>query len=132
MPSRAPENGDDALRRTGPGGSPDNAALNKLLKETDNRWAAAAVGSHEVSSLELATGKSLMAIGGFSGGDPYPTLAQFQKYVADGQIHYFIGGEQRGPGRPGPGTEILEWVKAHFTAADVGGTTIYDLTTPVS
>ncbi|WP_280271179.1 ArnT family glycosyltransferase [Nocardia wallacei] len=131
MPSGATGSDDKVLRRTGPGRSPDNAALNTLLRGTDNRWAAAAIGSHEVSSLELATGKSLMAIGGFNGGDPYPTLAQFRKYVADGQIRYFIGGEQRGPGRSGPGAEIVEWVKTHFTAVDVGGTTVYDLAAPV-
>ena len=33
-----------------------------------------------------------MAIGGFNGSDPSPTLAQFQEYVADGEIHWFIGG----------------------------------------
>ncbi|MFJ1456448.1 ArnT family glycosyltransferase [Nocardia sp. N2S4-5] len=132
MPSGATGSDDKVLRRTGPGRSPDNAALNTLLRGTDNRWAAAAIGSHEVSSLELATGKSLMAIGGFSGGDPYPTLDRFRKYVADGQIRYFIGGEQRGPGRSGPGAEIVEWVKTHFTAVDVGGTTVYDLAAPVS
>ena len=31
-----------------------------------------------------------MAIGGFNGTDPAPTLAQFEKYVAEGKIHYFI------------------------------------------
>ena len=34
----------------------------------------------------------VMAIGGFNGSDPSPTLAQFQQYVADGKVHYFIGG----------------------------------------
>ena len=33
-----------------------------------------------------------MAIGGFNGSDPAPTLAQFQDVVADGEIHYFIAG----------------------------------------
>ena len=33
-----------------------------------------------------------MPIGGFNGSDPSPTLAQFQQYVADGRIHWFIGG----------------------------------------
>ena len=42
-----------------------------------------------------------MAIGGFNGSDPSPTLAQFQEYVADGEIHYFIGGGGFGGG-PGP------------------------------
>ena len=33
-----------------------------------------------------------MAIGGFNGSDPSPTLAQFQQDVADGKIHYFLAG----------------------------------------
>ncbi|MGF6884198.1 4-amino-4-deoxy-L-arabinose transferase-like glycosyltransferase [Nocardia sp. GAS34] len=55
-----------------------------------SRWAAAAIGSQQVSSIELRTGASLMAIGGFSGRDPWPTLAQFQQYVANGDVHYFL------------------------------------------
>ena len=39
-----------------------------------------------------------MAVGGFNGSDPSPTLAQFKQYVTDGRIHYFIasGGGGRG------------------------------------
>ncbi len=33
-----------------------------------------------------------MAVGGFNGSDPSPTLAQFQAHVAAGEIHYFIAG----------------------------------------
>ena len=33
-----------------------------------------------------------MAVGGFNGTDPAPTLAEFQHDVADGRIHYFIKG----------------------------------------
>ena len=73
-----------------------------------------------------------MAIGGFNGSDPWPTLAAFQQYVADGQIHYFIaGGQGGGPGGGGGGaaSEITTWVEANFTATTIGGTTVYDLTT---
>ena len=103
------------LRRTRrarwPGGVRQPAAatapqLEALLEGTDNRWAAAAIGSMSVSDLELKTGSSLMAIGGFTGGDPSPTLAQFQQYVADGQVRYFLadsgrGGPVRSPHRIG-------------------------------
>ena len=63
----------------------------------DNRWAAASIGSFTASSLELKTGASIMAIGGFTGGDNSPTLAQFQDYVADHEVRYFIAGERFGP-----------------------------------
>ena len=73
-------------------------------------------------------------IGGFAGGDNSPTLQQFQQYVADGQIRYFIIGNGPGGGHRGPGGEsgtapaITQWVKQHFTAQNIGGTDVYDLT----
>lgn len=77
----------------------------------------------------------MIAIGGFSGGDNSPTLAQFQQYVADGEVHYFIAPGQRGsrPGTDGTKSaadQITEWVEAHYTATTVGGVTVYDLTVP--
>ena len=74
-----------------------------------------------------------MGIGGFSGSDPSPTLAEFQQYVADGDISYFIagGGMGGGGGRGGgSGSEIAAWVEANYTSTTVGGTTVYDLTGP--
>ncbi|PRC54562.1 glycosyl transferase, partial [Mycobacterium sp. ITM-2017-0098] len=77
---------------------------------------------------ELQTGASVMAIGGFTGGDNAPTLEQFQTYVADGQVRYFIAGGHRGPGGDaGVAAEITSWVEQNFTAMDVGGSTVYDL-----
>jgi 4-amino-4-deoxy-L-arabinose transferase-like glycosyltransferase len=120
----------------GPGGmESDNAALASLVAGADNRWAAASVGSFTASSLELKTGAPVMAIGGFTGSDNWPTLAQFQSYVGDRQIRYFIvGGERGGPprGRSGPASDITAWVKQNFTPIDVGGTTVYDLSAPVA
>ncbi|KRE29510.1 glycosyl transferase [Mycobacterium sp. Soil538] len=116
----------------GPGGFgravSENTELQNLVKATDNRWAAASVGSMTAGSLELQTGTSVMAIGGFTGGDDSPTLAQFQAYVADGQVRYFIAGGHRGPGGDsGAAAEITAWVEKTFTPMDVGGTTVYDL-----
>ncbi|MEV6100780.1 glycosyltransferase family 39 protein [Nocardia sp. NPDC051981] len=61
-----------------------------LIAGSVTRWAAAAIGAQDVSSLELSTGKALLAVGGFSGRDDSPTLAQFQQYVADHQIGYLL------------------------------------------
>jgi hypothetical protein len=76
-----------------------------------------------------------MAIGGFNGSDPSPTLAQFQQYVAKGKIHYFIGGGFGGGGRGRAGSggsnyssQIAEWVAATFTSQTVDGVTLYDMT----
>jgi hypothetical protein len=74
-----------------------------------------------------------MAIGGFNGGDPAPTLERFQELVADGQIHWLVaggrGGARGGPGGgDGSGSEIQNWVASTFAAQTVGGVTVYDLT----
>lgn len=120
----------------GPGGPgrADNPELEALLKGVDKRWAAAGIGSMQVSGLELKTGKSLMAIGGFTGGDPSPTLARFQQYVADGQVRYFLADSGRGGPfghRSGSAADITAWVEKTFTKSDVGGTTVYDLQSKV-
>ena len=77
------------------------AALTALLREnaTDYTWVAAAVGSNNAAGYQLATGAPVMAVGGFNGTDPAPTLAQFQADVADGRIHYFVGGTMMRPRR---------------------------------
>ena len=77
-----------------------------------------------------------MAIGGFNGSDPSPTLAQFQQYVANGEIHYFISAAAAwaaaaAGGMGGDSLDIATWVAANFTATTVDGVTVYDLSTGV-
>lgn len=101
-------------------------------------WVAATVGSNNAAGYQLATGAPVMAIGGFNGPDPAPTLAQFQADVAAGRIHFFLaGGLGGGPGGGGTATgaatvttasQITTWVTGHFSATNVGGATVYDLT----
>ncbi|MBP2450850.1 ArnT family glycosyltransferase [Mycolicibacterium lutetiense] len=120
----------------GPGfGRVDDPALADLIAGADGRWAAASVGSMMISDLELKTGESLMAIGGFTGSDNSPTLAQFQRYVADGQIRYFLDRPEGGRGGPpreehGSSAQITDWVKANFTKNVVGNVGVYDLKAP--
>ncbi|MFE3227513.1 mannosyltransferase, partial [Nocardia sp. NPDC059228] len=125
-----------------------------LIAGSDTRWAAAAIGAQDVSSLELSTGKALLAVGGFSGRDDSPTLAQFQQYVADHQIGYLLvrqreesgqDNNSRG-GRPnagqpsnpqsGPGNsesdqstsaQITAWVKANYPVTMMGNVEVYNL-----
>jgi hypothetical protein len=76
----------------------------KTLLEQDAdqyRWVAAINGSQSQAGYQLATGDSVMPIGGFSGTDPSPTLAQFEDYVAKGDIHYYIVGGGFGGGGGG-------------------------------
>ncbi|MFC9002637.1 mannosyltransferase YkcB-related protein [Streptomyces microflavus] len=117
-------------------GATVNAEAKALLtKDADAyTWAAAAVGAQNAAGYQLATGEPVMAIGGFNGSDPSPTLAQFKKYVAEGKVHYFVsGGTGGGMGGGGNGTssQISSWVTENFTEVTVGSATFYDLTKPV-
>ncbi|MFC0042658.1 glycosyl transferase, partial [Actinomadura rayongensis] len=95
-------------------------------------WAAAAVGSNSAAGLQLASGRPVMAVGGFNGTDPAPTLAEFQRLVAQKKIHYFVGGAMPGARAASGGSDaaarIAEWVEASFPSRAVAGTTLYDLT----
>ncbi|MFH8400780.1 ArnT family glycosyltransferase [Streptomyces anulatus] len=112
------------------GASVDAEAKALLEKGADDyTWGAAAVGAQNAASYQLATGKPVMAIGGFNGSDPSPTLAQFKKYVTEGKIHYFVSGGGMG-GDSGTSSEISSWVTENFTEVTVGSATFYDLTQP--
>jgi hypothetical protein len=70
-----------------------SSALTRLLEAGAARyqWAAATDGSDSAASMELATGGTpVMAIGGFRGTDPAPSLAEFKKLVAAHKIHYYV------------------------------------------
>ncbi|WP_433824967.1 glycosyltransferase family 39 protein [Actinoplanes sp. CA-015351] len=118
----------------GMGGSSANAELNTLLEASTTRWSAAVSGATSAAELELATGTAVIALGGWDGSDPAPTLEEFQLYVALGEIHYYISGGGMGGGRGDTTTttessEIATWVSQNYPATTVGGTTVYDLTT---
>ena len=117
-------------------GSPTpGKALTTLLEQARTggyRWAAATIGATNGAGFQLASGQPIMAIGGFNGSDPTPTLAKFKQYVADGKVHYFISSNfgLPGGGQTGPGSTISQWVQSHFTARTVSGVTVYDLSNP--
>jgi 4-amino-4-deoxy-L-arabinose transferase-like glycosyltransferase len=147
MPAGGPPGG--GTQTGGPGGgagsllngSESSAELTALLQAdaTSYTWVAAAVGSNSAAGYQLASEEPVMAVGGFNGSDPSPTLEEFQAYVADGEIHYFIAG---GGGLGGFGAnqmggsessnEIATWVAANFATVTVDGTTLYDLTQPLT
>ncbi|MFG3577356.1 ArnT family glycosyltransferase [Micromonospora chersina] len=130
----APGGGSGQFPGGGMGGLLDarepSAALKALLEADadDYTWVAATVGSNNASGYQLATREPVMPIGGFNGSDPSPTLAQFQRYVTEGRIHYFIGGGGfRANGGSNASAEIANWVAENFTAQTVDGVTVYDL-----
>ncbi|MCX6499182.1 MAG: glycosyltransferase family 39 protein [Arthrobacter sp.] len=113
----------------GPGEAMASPELTALLKSSGAKWSAIVSGATQAASLELATGTSVIALGGWNGGDPYPTLAQFQAMVASGQIGYFISGGGMGGfgGGRGGNSEVAAWVAANYQAQTVGTATVYKL-----
>ncbi len=139
LPGAGATNG--GTRTGGMGGllnaSTPSAAVVSALKANaaSYTWVAAAVGSQSAAGVQLATEEPVMAIGGFNGSDPSPTLAEFQALVTAGRIHYFLGGVGFGgmgnqSGGSNSSAQISSWVQSNFTAVTVGGTTLYDLTQP--
>lgn len=113
------------------GGSASEEVIDLLLQNASGyRWAAATTGSQNAASYQLASELPVMAIGGFNGTDPAPTLEQFKEYVEQGQIRYYIeGGEMDGKAMGGSdaASQIQGWVEENFEAQTIGNVTIYDL-----
>ncbi|MEV5409013.1 glycosyltransferase family 39 protein [Thermopolyspora sp. NPDC052614] len=144
-PRRLPSGGDaapgqgvgDAVGRTpgGPGGSgfgggPNGGVSDELIaylraNRGDARWLVAVGSAQSASSIILATGgEPVIAMGGFTGGDPAMTVEKLKGYAASGELRYvLVGGGRGGPDRGGD--EVTEWIEANGTrvdAADYGGT----------
>jgi 4-amino-4-deoxy-L-arabinose transferase-like glycosyltransferase len=109
-----------------------SAELTALLRQDADSftWAAATIGSNGAAGYQLASGEPVMALGGFNGTDPSPTLERFQQLVAEGRVHYFVGEAGRSNTQSGGSDEahrIGLWVETNFTPITIGGTSVYDL-----
>jgi 4-amino-4-deoxy-L-arabinose transferase-like glycosyltransferase len=111
----------------GPAGGPGGAASAKLIAylkahRDGATWLVAVRGSDAAAAIILQTGGiPVMAMGGFSGTDPTPTVAQLQKYVTEGKLHYVLIGGAGGPGGLGGGaagtaSSVTSWVEQNCTA----------------
>ena len=99
----------------------------------DYRWVAATTGDNEAATLQLASGRPVMALGGYNGTDPAISLAAFQQLVARSEIHYYVL-DQGGfigstSAQSSTAYAIQQWVTTTFTATTIGNSTVYDLAT---
>ena len=118
-----------------------NTDLAGVLAGTHTEWSAATNGSQSAAALEVSSGTSVMAIGGWS-GDPVPTLQAFIDDVHAGKIAYYV---EAGRGGLSPDSghgdvifghtrsaahtrEISQWVAAHYRGTVIGESTVYRLT----
>jgi 4-amino-4-deoxy-L-arabinose transferase-like glycosyltransferase len=89
------------------GNTSDSALLQYLVANRGSaRWIVAANSAQEAGSIEIATGLPVMAMGGFTGSDPAPTLTQLKSYIASGELRFVLagGGQDGGFGAPGAST----------------------------
>lgn len=112
------------------GDVPDPSVL-ATLKATnpDTTWVAATYSAQNAAQYQLASGRPVMAIGGWLGTDPAPTLEQFVSLVTDKRVSCFIWQQDLlDLDQLGPETvAITEWVSENFTFRTINGVRIYDL-----
>ena len=136
LPPPGAAGGQGPVQAVGDGGEPvatDQALIDYLVANRGAAtWLVAANGSGQAAGLQLASGAPVMAMGGFSGGDPAPTSDELAAFVESGQLRFvLVGGRGPGPGggRGGTGgsSAVATWVTANCSAVDaVGGGSLYD------
>jgi hypothetical protein len=92
-------------------------------------WLVVVPSANVAGPIQLQTGVPVMAMGGFSGSDPTPTLEQLQGYLRSGELRFVLASGRFGS-LPGPGgargsgassSEIASWVAEACTPVRIGG-----------
>lgn len=96
-----------------------NSALVRYLEahQGSARYLLAVTNANSAAPYILATGKPVMALGGFLGSDPILTLSQLKSLVASWQVRYFLlsGGGFGGPGGGSSNSTLTQWVTSACT-----------------
>lgn len=109
--------------RPPPGGLGPDAAMpsqSKLIAylqahRGSDRFLLAVPSSMSASAIIIQTGEPVMAMGGFSGGDPILTTADVKRDVAGGTVRFFLLS-----GRPGSAPEPDDLPRPSFATAAEG------------
>jgi 4-amino-4-deoxy-L-arabinose transferase-like glycosyltransferase len=104
------------------------------------KYLFATLNSQAAAPYIIATGKPVMALGGFSGSDKILTLAELKTLIREGQVKYFLlsgrGGSFGGSGN----SQLVQWIEANCSqvasnayggssaAGDFGGGSLYACT----
>lgn len=93
-------------------------------------WAAATYPGQTAARFQLEVGRPVIALGGFAGVDPSPTLPQFQDWVASGRVCFLVEQPEQlaVPGNSQELRSIQEWVSKNFRAEKIDGVSVYRLT----
>jgi 4-amino-4-deoxy-L-arabinose transferase-like glycosyltransferase len=108
--SGLPYAGPDLLEEPRRGASPsvdgDDRLVDYLLANRgDAAYLAATMDAQTAAPVILATGEPVMALGGFSGGDPILSREDLEGLVADGTVRFFLLSPHRDRQR-----DLTRWV----------------------
>jgi 4-amino-4-deoxy-L-arabinose transferase-like glycosyltransferase len=138
LPTAGPRLSGQGGGGTGPGGmnslsgsvsgeSTSGLAKYLLSHTTNETWIVAEPSSMSAAELIIETGKPVMSLGGFAGGDQVLTVDEMKQMVADGEVRFFyLSGGQGGGGSNSGNSAIFTWVQNTCTAvssAEWGGIT---------
>ena len=115
-----------------PGGLNDAELAYLVANRGSARWIVAASSSSQAAPIQLAAGQPVMAMGGFNGSDPVPSLDQLKGYIASGELRFVIA-QGAGLGGFGQGfgqvTGMSGWVRSNCEIVVIPGgtsTALYD------
>ena len=92
--------------------------------DSGSRYVLTVTSWTQAAPFILRSGTAVLTLGGFSGQVPSPTLAQFEQYVADGEVD-FVDLTTAGGSQQSTAAQIEAWVPKHCAAVpaqDYGGT----------
>ncbi|MBI5157740.1 MAG: glycosyltransferase family 39 protein [Acidimicrobiia bacterium] len=88
--------GEPGQQRPGVGGGPEQVSVDAEVIEylvashEGETWLVATVGTRVAARIILETGEAVMAMGGFSGGDPTPTSEELAGYIERGEVRFVL------------------------------------------
>lgn len=117
------------------GAQPDPRLLSLMNDASGSHtWTLATYSAQNAAQYQLASDTPVMALGGWLGGDPSPSLSEFKSLVRAGRIAYFadFSAVRDRPDQLGPQVQsIAAWVKANYEIVMSGEPTVYDLRRPL-
>ncbi len=122
------------------GNQVDPLTLEFLLKNQGNtKFLVGTLNATSAAPIILATGKPVMALGGFTGSDPILSITDLQNLIANGTVRFFMlqagfgggrgftppnaqGGDNGGPFDFGVGREPGQFPRGQIGQPPIGGT----------
>lgn len=93
------------------GGQSEKLISFLLKNNTGEKYLIAVPSASEAEPIILATGKPVMAVGGFNGGANTLTVAKLKQMVKNGEVKYFLVGGTGGSSS----SEVTSWVEKNGT-----------------